>query len=228
MLAGRTEHGVGFTASGHLRAGLFDPGNTGCVHATFSNGVLHLEKNCPTSTNAAAGAPRFDIQTTTGFFFLGCNNVIPVGNTYAFDAATIAAAGNQVPVPTGDIVSISVLIDVEGIADLTNITVNGQTQVPATPMSANDCKNGGWQTFVLPAFKNHGDCVSWVATNGRNAPAGYPLLKSTISREGDVAVVTRNGTLASRPIAQLRTASKSPVRTTSLTTEAPGRRFGPL
>jgi hypothetical protein len=106
--------------------GVFDPGNTGCVHATFSNGVLHLEKNCPTSTNAAAGAPRFDIQTTTGFFFLRCNNVIPVGNTYAFDAATIAAAGNQVPVPTGDIVSISVLIDVEGTADLTNITVTGR------------------------------------------------------------------------------------------------------
>jgi hypothetical protein len=179
--------------------GVFDPGNAGCVHATFSNGVLHLEKNCPTSTNAAAGAditglegqpftsasftlastsqceggsPRFDVQTTTGFFFLGCNNVIPVGNTYTFDAATIAAAGNQVPVPTGDIVSISVLIDVEGTADLTDITVNGQVQVPATPMTTNDCKNGGWQTFVSPAFKNQGDCVSWVATNGRNAPNG--------------------------------------------------------
>ena len=187
------------TSAAALVPGVYDPGNTGCVHATFSNGVLHLEKNCPTSTNAAAGAditglegqpftsasftlastsqcqggsPRFDVQTTTGFFFLGCNNVIPVGNTYTFDAATIAAAGNQVPVPTGDIVSISVLIDVEGTADLTDITVNGQVQVPATPMTANDCKNGGWQTFVSPAFKNQGDCVSWVATNGRNAPNG--------------------------------------------------------
>ena len=187
------------TSAAALVPGVYDPGNTGCVQATFSNGVLHLEKNCPTSTNAAAGAditglegqpftsasftlastsqcqggsPRFDVQTTTGFFFLGCNNVIPVGNTYTFDAATIAAGGNQVPVPTGDIVSISVLIDVEGTADLSDITVNGQVQMPATPMTANDCKNGGWQTFVSPAFKNQGDCVSWVATNGKNAPSG--------------------------------------------------------
>lgn len=190
---------VAGTSAAALVPGVYDPGNTGCVHATYSNGVLHLEKNCPTSTNAAAGAditgvegqpftsasftlastsqcqggsPRFDVQTTTGFFFLGCNNVIPVGNTYTFNAATIAAGGNQVPVPTGDIVSISVLIDVQGTADLTDITVNGQLQVPAMPMTKDDCKNGGWQTFVVPAFKNQGDCVSWVATNGRNAPAG--------------------------------------------------------
>ena len=187
------------TSAAALVPGVYDPGNTGCVNATFSNGVLHLEKNCPTATNAAAGAditgpegqsfasasftlastsqcqggsPRFDVQTTTGFFFLGCNNVIPVGNTYTFNAATIAAGGNQVPVPTGNIVSISVLIDVQGTADLTDITVNGQLQVPAIPMTKDDCKNGGWQTFVSPAFKNQGDCVSWVATKGKNAPNG--------------------------------------------------------
>src|ERR671934_1178383 len=149
---------VAGTAAAALVPGVFDPGNTGCVTSTFSNGVLHLAKNCPTSTNAAAGAditglegqpftsasftlastsqcqggsPRFNVETTTGFFFLGCNNVIPVGNTYTFTAATIAAAGNQVPFPTGNIVSISVLIDVQGTADLSNITVNGQLQLPA-------------------------------------------------------------------------------------------------
>jgi hypothetical protein len=99
------------------------------VHATFSNGVLHLEKNCPTSTNAPAGA---DIMALD------------------FDAATIASGGNQVPVPTGVIVSISVLIDVEGTADLMDITVNGELQEPATPVTKDDCKNGSWQTFVAP------------------------------------------------------------------------------
>src|SRR5438045_5887218 len=95
------------TAGAALVPGVFDPGNTGCVTSTFSNGVLHLAKNCPTSTNAAAGAditglegqpftsasftlasasqcqggsPRFDVVTTTGTFFLGCNNVIPTTN----------------------------------------------------------------------------------------------------------------------------------------------------
>jgi hypothetical protein len=189
------------TAGAVLVPGVFDPGNTGCVHSTFSNGVLHLEKNCPTSTNAAAGAditglegqtftsasftlastsqcqggsPRFDVVTTTGLFFLGCNNVIPVGNTYTFTAATLAAAGNQVPFPTGTIQAIDVLIDVQGTADLSNITVNGQVQVPETtsaPTTKDDCKNGGWQTFDQP-FKNQGDCVSFVATKGKNPPNG--------------------------------------------------------
>src|SRR6266571_3806811 len=87
------------SAAAALVPGVFDPGNTGCVTATFSSGVLHLEKNCPTSTNAAAGADitgftgqtftsasftlastsqcqggsfRFDVVTMTGLFFLGC------------------------------------------------------------------------------------------------------------------------------------------------------------
>src|SRR6478672_9014570 len=37
--------------------------------------------------------------------------------------------------------------------------------------SAGMCKNAGWTTFQ-PAFKNQGDCVSFVATGGRNEPAG--------------------------------------------------------
>jgi len=194
------------TAAATLVPGVFDPGNTGCPKASFANGVLHLEKNCATSTNAAAGAditglegqtftsasftlastaqcqggsPRFDVVTTNGLFFLGCNNVTPAINangtaTYTFTAATIAAGGNQVPFPTGTIQAIDVLIDVQGTADLTNITVNGQVQVPApaTPKSKDDCKNGGWKNFTNPAFKNQGDCVSFVATGGKNPPNG--------------------------------------------------------
>src|SRR6476646_3433729 len=181
------------TASAALVPGVYDPDATGCPTATYSAGVLHLEKNCPNSTNAAAGAditgfdgqtftsasftlasttqcqggsPRFDVVTTNGTFFLGCNNVTPVGNTYTFTAATIAAGGNQVPVPTGTIQAVDVLIDVEGTADLSNITFNGELQVPettSTPTTKDDCKNGGWKNFS-PAFKNQGDCVSFVAT----------------------------------------------------------------
>src|SRR5579864_2145743 len=149
------------TAGAALVPSVFDPGNTGCPVATAQDGWLHLEKNCATTTNAAAGAditkiapgqtfasasftlksasqcqggsPRFDIVTTTGTFFLGCNNVTPVLNadgtaTYTFTAATIAAGGNQVPVPTGTITSAQVLIDVQGVADVKNVTVNGIAQ----------------------------------------------------------------------------------------------------
>ena len=33
-------------------------------------------------------------------------------------------------------------------------------------MNASECKNGGWQTFTNPTFKNQGDCVSF-ANNGK-------------------------------------------------------------
>jgi hypothetical protein len=190
------------TAAAALVPGVFDPGNTGCPVATYANGVLHLEKNCPTATNAAAGAditglagatftsgsftlksaaqcnggsPRFDIGTSDGLFFLGCNNVTPVVNgdgsaTYTFNAATLAAAGQQVPNPTGTINSADVLVDVQGVADVSNITVNGTSEVPDVappttvppPTSKDQCKHDGWKTFTDPKFKNQGECVSYV------------------------------------------------------------------
>ena len=206
FIAGVAVLALAFTvsASAALVPGVYDPGNTGCVKATINKKTktLHLEKNCPTATNAAAGAditgvagqtfqsasftlastaqcqggsPRFNVTTTTGLFFLGCNNVTPTANangtaTYTFTAATLAAAGQQVPTPTGTVQSVSVLIDVQGTADLTNVTFNGQLQKlkPGNADFARPCKKGGWKTFTNPSFKNQGQCVKFLI-HGRNA-----------------------------------------------------------
>ena len=42
------------------------------------------------------------------------------------------------------------------------------------PQTKDDCKNGGWTRFHIGGvtFKNQGDCVSYVATHGKNPPAG--------------------------------------------------------
>jgi hypothetical protein len=43
------------------------------------------------------------------------------------------------------------------------------------PTSFEECKKGGWMsfaTFGFAVFKNQGDCVSFVATGGKNQPAG--------------------------------------------------------
>jgi hypothetical protein len=205
LIAGVLATALAFTvsASAALVPGVFDPGNTGCVKATYmkKTKTLHLEKNCPTSTNAAAGAdltrvsgrtfqsasftlasttqcqggsPRFDVVTTTGLFFLGCNNVTPTMNangtaTYTFTAATLAAAGQQVPTPTGTIQSVSVLIDVQGTADLTKVTLNGKLQKVAHGRAdfSRPCKKGGWKNFTNPTFKNQGQCVKSLV-HGRN------------------------------------------------------------
>jgi hypothetical protein len=49
---------------------------------------------------------------------------------------------------------------------------NGTQQLVATclPTTTEECKNGGWRDFGV--FKNQGDCVSFVATGGRNSPGG--------------------------------------------------------
>jgi hypothetical protein len=187
------------SAAAALSPWVFDPGNTGCPTSTFSGGVLHLAKNCATTTNASAGAtitgvsgqtfssasftlagtsqcqggsPRFNVVAGGTTYFLGCNNVTPTLNadgtaTYTFTAATIAAAGNQVPVPTGTISSVDVLIDVQGTADVSGITFNGQAEnVLAGPTSKAQCKHGGWKTFTSPAFRNQGQCIKSVQHHG--------------------------------------------------------------
>ena len=50
--------------------------------------------------------------------------------------------------------------------------------VSTLPTSIDECKKGGWENFVnvntgVQIFKNQGDCVSFVATQGRNPPANY-------------------------------------------------------
>jgi hypothetical protein len=41
---------------------------------------------------------------------------------------------------------------------------------PPLPTSKDQCKKGGWRTYGI--FKNQGDCVSFVATGGKNSQAG--------------------------------------------------------
>ena len=190
-------------AGAALQPGVHDPATTGCVKSTLTKGVLHLEKNCPTTTDAAAGAvitgangqefksasftlaskeqcqggsPRFVVVTTTGLFALGCNNVTPTTNangtaTYLINTQTLAAAGQQVPTPTGAITFVSVLIDVQGTADLTKITFNGVKQKLLKAKGGDlskPCKKGGWKTMENPKFKNQGQCVRAMA-HARNA-----------------------------------------------------------
>jgi hypothetical protein len=45
------------------------------------------------------------------------------------------------------------------------------TYIPCRPTTKDQCKKGLWETFGI--FKNQGDCVSFVATGGKNLPAGH-------------------------------------------------------
>ena len=222
------------TATAALVPGVYDPGNTGCPVATYASGVLHLEKNCVDATSASAGAditglggqtfisatftlasaaqcqggsPRFNIFTTTGTFFLGCNNVTPTTNgdgtlTYLFDAASIAAGGQ--PFPTGTITAAEVLIDIQGTADVSKIAVNGVAQVPAPttgtgPTSKNACKHGGWKTFTTPKFKNQGQCISYYNHHRHAAPAARPRQRRRPATDTNKAGSSKTATGKGKP-----------------------------
>jgi len=66
---------------------------------------------------------------------------------------------------------------------------------PPTPTSADQCKHGGWRgltdTYRTP-FKNQGDCVSFVATDGTNA-AGAPPADATNAGNGPPADASNAG-----------------------------------
>lgn len=53
--------------------------------------------------------------------------------------------------------------------------------VGEAPTSLDQCKNDGWRRFTNPRFKNQGDCVSYVASEGRarGNPKGTPTAVPT-------------------------------------------------
>jgi hypothetical protein len=60
------------------------------------------------------------------------------------------------------------------ITSLTNFGCGGilidNVSVEPLPTTKDECKDDGWQSDGV--FKNQGDCVSFVATGGKNPPAG--------------------------------------------------------
>jgi N-acetylneuraminic acid mutarotase len=51
----------------------------------------------------------------------------------------------------------------------TNEAFTSSAPTPTLPTTTDQCRNGGWQSYGV--FKNQGDCVSFVATKGKNPPA---------------------------------------------------------
>jgi hypothetical protein len=81
-----------------------------------------------------------------------------------------------IPTPNGNFhdegtSAVSVTITESGAATLTESFTSSLAQpVLIAPTTKDQCKRGGWRDF--PQFKKQGDCVSFVATEGKNPPSG--------------------------------------------------------
>ena len=170
-----------------------DPGNACDVVSEFvSGGSLQLEKNCPTPTNAAAGAeitgvdgmsttgmtlsfdydgycgagaPRFNVYLDNGTtVFLGCAH----GDPGATGTATFEAGNTYggVNFPEGETVTgIDIVLDEEGQVTLSNIMVNGDVVLGDRESLKDACKKGGYMNLTDAegnAFRNQGQCVSYM------------------------------------------------------------------
>jgi hypothetical protein len=58
--------------------------------------------------------------------------------------------------------SVGIITGIVGTGDI--VVHDG----PPLPTSTDQCKSGGWKIYGV--FKNQGDCVSFVATKGKNGP----------------------------------------------------------
>lgn len=157
--------------------------------------LTELNFDYKTGEHCGAGAPRFNVVTSGGTVFLGCasGTQTDAGNGYThvvFDAAQIQAALTAASVaPTATLNDLYIIFDegtdtptggtigTAGTVHLDNISVNeAEVGSPTSPTDKDACKNGGYKNF-LQAFKNQGDCVSYVATNGKNMPAAPKHVK---------------------------------------------------
>ena len=79
---------------------------------------------------------------------------------FAVDGAA-GAGGRFTASPALPIPDCAPLPDLDGGEAL----VSGEVTITDAP-TKDQCKNGGWRNFL--GFKNQGDCVSFVATGGKN------------------------------------------------------------
>ncbi len=104
------------------------------------------------------------VNQTRGFVIVANTDFTFSGNSWgenAVDIAFIPGAPNNYPCD-----------EVRQIErDNNNANVENQAQVtpcPTYPNTKEECKNGGYKTFTGVTFKNQGQCVSYVASNGKS------------------------------------------------------------
>ena len=151
---------------------------TGFTGQTFATASFTLAS----ASQCNGGSPRFDILDSAGkVYFLGCNNVTPVVNgdgtvTYSFTMADLLRINPTLGAP-GTIQAADIAIDVQGVADISNIVFNGVRQTVAGteaehghhPKGENACKKGGWRHFTNPSFRNQGQCISYATRHKHDA-----------------------------------------------------------
>ena len=153
--------------------------NTQAAGACFVTGVYNLQVLRP------LGGGQYTVLGDTGHQTDPCD-----GQLHSYPV--------NIPVQAGDVLGVYVVSVWQGLlsgggrtftfqpepmvgdtvtasSHVSGFTVDESATLTQVPTSKSDCKDGGWQTVVDDQgnlFKNQGDCVSYVATAGKNPGSG--------------------------------------------------------
>jgi hypothetical protein len=128
-------------------------GTVSCLAVTGNQAVIGID------VDTAASSLGFQ-----GFFLTAVDGGPPGSGLDSFDAVPTSFTGLGDVVPTDCSFAFSPFArDQVTSGDIVVV------DAPPLPTSKDQCKNGGWQTYGV--FKNQGDCVSFVATGGKNLAA---------------------------------------------------------
>jgi hypothetical protein len=110
---------------------------------------------------------RFDTESNPG---------LAQNNSRTIDSLLFRLGGAAAPANAGN----GYLVD--------NLSLASGAIAPNMPTSKDQCMKDGWKSYGT-TFKNQGDCVSFIATKGKNQPAGtLPQLPASHSAVGDVTL----------------------------------------
>jgi hypothetical protein len=90
---------------------------------------------------------------------------------------TTAISATATRTPTSGVMATATRTPTAGVFVTPTVTA----VVGDAPTSTDQCRNEGWRRFTNPRFKNQGDCVSYVASQGRAGgnPKGTPTAVPT-------------------------------------------------
>jgi hypothetical protein len=174
---------VQLTADAHSGPGGESPGGTMSWNERFVGGFSHsdTEVSCLSVTDNVAivgvGGTR-TIMIVAGSFDVSVAGLIRItdgaAGTPGVDTLEFSLEQNLFPgqpplPPPTDCSAFPAGLPVDAADDEGDLVV---TDAPRLPTKMDQCKNGGWKTYGV--FKNQGDCVSFVATKGKNPPANKP------------------------------------------------------
>jgi parallel beta-helix repeat protein len=156
-------------------AGPSQPGCSPSTGAVKRDTWLVLGISASPSTVIAPGSSTVtaDVTQNNNGDDTSAEGTIPDGTTIAFatdfgtlSAPTAATTAGRASVTLSS--SLPGTANVSAALDSQTVSTTVTFTMPPRPTTADQCMKGGWQSYGI--FKNQGDCVSFVATHGKNPP----------------------------------------------------------